>query len=238
MVVVSPHLDDAVFSCGHIMARHPGCTVLTVFAGVPDPASALPDWDARCGFTSAQQAVLARRQEDEKALSILGAHPVWLEFLDSQYGPAVTVEALADALHDALGHTDAHTVLVPLGLFHSDHLLVHEAAQRVMAMAPTSGPQRSWRLYEEVPYRGKPEWVPRRLETVCEQGMALTLEVVPAEQPGGLKFRAAQCYASQWHALGPTLWKELDMPERFWTVHTRSGPSTTAMKGNEVPHGL
>ena len=32
VVMISPHLDDAVLGCGRFMAVHPGCTVITVFA--------------------------------------------------------------------------------------------------------------------------------------------------------------------------------------------------------------
>ena len=35
VVVVSPHLDDAVLGCGRFLAVHPGATVVTVFAGNP-----------------------------------------------------------------------------------------------------------------------------------------------------------------------------------------------------------
>ena len=33
VVIVSPHLDDAVLGCGNFMAAHPGVVVVTVFAG-------------------------------------------------------------------------------------------------------------------------------------------------------------------------------------------------------------
>lgn len=35
VVILSPHLDDAVLGCGRFMAAHPGVTVLTVYAGKP-----------------------------------------------------------------------------------------------------------------------------------------------------------------------------------------------------------
>ncbi|MCV5262168.1 PIG-L family deacetylase, partial [Escherichia coli] len=76
-LVISPHLDDGVFGCGQLLAAHPGSTVLTVFAGVPEAAPA-PEWDRRCGFTSAQAAMAARREEDRRALTRLAARPLWL----------------------------------------------------------------------------------------------------------------------------------------------------------------
>lgn len=35
LLVVSPHLDDAVLSCGCWLASRPGAAVVTVFAGRP-----------------------------------------------------------------------------------------------------------------------------------------------------------------------------------------------------------
>jgi len=34
-LVISPHLDDAVFSCRQLLAQAPGSVVVTVFAGIP-----------------------------------------------------------------------------------------------------------------------------------------------------------------------------------------------------------
>ena len=51
VVVVSPHPDDAVLSCGQFLARHPGTTVITVFCGqpvrYPDPPNR---WSVLSGF--------------------------------------------------------------------------------------------------------------------------------------------------------------------------------------------
>jgi LmbE family N-acetylglucosaminyl deacetylase len=33
LLVVSPHCDDAVLSCGSLLETHPGSAVVTVFAG-------------------------------------------------------------------------------------------------------------------------------------------------------------------------------------------------------------
>ncbi|KAB0640285.1 PIG-L family deacetylase, partial [Burkholderia territorii] len=84
-LVVSPHLDDAVFSCGQLLAQSPGSVVVTVFAGIPAHGTAAPPWDRRAGFRTADEAMRTRRDEDRRALGTLGAHAVWLDFLDDQY---------------------------------------------------------------------------------------------------------------------------------------------------------
>ncbi|MSO18187.1 MAG: hypothetical protein EXQ68_05860, partial [Acidimicrobiia bacterium] len=51
VVVISPHPDDAVLGCSHLMSAHPGVTVITVYAGRPrEYPSPMESWDALCGF--------------------------------------------------------------------------------------------------------------------------------------------------------------------------------------------
>lgn len=68
IMVISPHFDDAVFSCGHLLAALPGSTVVTVCTALPEKPDILTDWDQRCGFSSAAQAMQARREENRAAL--------------------------------------------------------------------------------------------------------------------------------------------------------------------------
>src|SRR4051812_32684970 len=76
IVVVSPHLDDAVLGCGRFMSVHRGVTVVSVFAGNP---SAYPDpmrlWDVQSGFGPDDDVMEVRRDEDRAALSVLDAQP-------------------------------------------------------------------------------------------------------------------------------------------------------------------
>ena len=70
VVVVSPHFDDAALGAAHLLASHPGGTVVTVLAGrppsYPDPVSA---WDAAGGFTAGDDVVAVRREEDRAAMA-------------------------------------------------------------------------------------------------------------------------------------------------------------------------
>ena len=59
VVIVSPHLDDAVLGCANFMAAHPGVAVVTVFAGQP---ARVPDGsDAQVGRAV---GLRARRRRD------------------------------------------------------------------------------------------------------------------------------------------------------------------------------
>jgi len=76
IVIVSPHLDDAVLGCATLMAAHPGVTVVTVFAGRPvEYPSPMQNWDALCGFADGDEVHVARRAEDAAALGVLDATP-------------------------------------------------------------------------------------------------------------------------------------------------------------------
>jgi len=107
VVIVSPHLDDAVLGCANFMAAHPGATVITVFAGNPPeyPTSPMRKWDVQSGFAPGDDVMETRRREDDAALAILDATPVHLDFVEHTYNsgdrpvaPDVVVDVLAPAL--------------------------------------------------------------------------------------------------------------------------------------------
>jgi LmbE family N-acetylglucosaminyl deacetylase len=195
-LVVSPHLDDAVFSCGDWLAAHPGALVATVFAGSPAHAAPLTPWDAACGFVDARHAMSARREEDRSALATLSAAPVWLDFLDSQYLASPCAGTLRAALQDVIERTAASTVLFPAGLFHSDHLLVHAAMLELCRRQP----QRHWIMYEDALYRRHAGWLQRRLAALLEAGWHATPIAAPAAADSR-KRAALACYRSQLRAL-------------------------------------
>ncbi len=217
LVVVSPHLDDGVLSCGELLAAHPGATVLTVFAGRPPPGTPLTEWDAASGFEPGDDAIGARLDEDRRALALLGARPVWLDFLDSQYGHSPSVEALADALEPALLAARPAAVCFPLGLFHSDHKLVADACLTIAVRRP----EIDQLAYEDVLYRGLPHLLEDRFAELSGRGFTFR----PAGRSSGeqlaRKREAVQQYASQLHALatpGRPGHADAFAPERCWWV--------------------
>jgi LmbE family N-acetylglucosaminyl deacetylase len=220
MVVISPHLDDAVFSCGQLLASHAGSTVISVFAGIPGNSSQLTEWDARCGFCNAREAVLTRRLEDERALSVLHARPVWLEFVDSQYGQTPSVRQVGSALRRLLLGLAPTEIVFPLGLFHSDHLLAHEAT--VEALRGVQGVTAA--VYEDALYRGMKGILQQRLATLARADVAATpcatLSAPRSDSADGApeKLRAVHAYMSQLRAFGSKGVKDLWQPERFWRL--------------------
>ncbi|MGI4813019.1 MAG: PIG-L family deacetylase [Janthinobacterium lividum] len=236
-LLVSPHLDDGVFSCGAWLAAHRPATVLTVFAGRPERAAMSTDWDRQCGFADAAQAMTVRYEEDQQALRTLGAMPLRLSFLDSQYGETPRVEAIADALVTAFDTHDGDTILLPLGLWHSDHVLTHEACllamRRLETLAPAAPPfRRRWIAYEDALYRRMEGAVQRRVAALAQQGIAATPVWLEAPQlteraPAAAKREAVAAYASQLRAFGPDGYDDVATTERYWALTPMRAETTS-----------
>jgi LmbE family N-acetylglucosaminyl deacetylase len=219
LVVVSPHLDDGVFGCGELLAAHPGAVVVTVFAGLPELGFELPEWDATCGFSNARAAVSARRREDRAALERLDAQPCWLGCYDSQYRRPVEAATIALRLARALRRHPADTIAIPLGLFHSDHHLAHQAAMQVFS----THEKIRWLLYADAVYRRIPGLADERLAVLARKGVAAMPLPGVHRDYSYEKRRAVECYASQLRGLsssgrpGPS---DVLAPERYWRLST------------------
>ncbi len=217
LMVLSPHLDDAVFSCGALLAAQPGTVVVTAFAGAPSGGVVLAEWDATAGFDAPRQAIAARREEDRQALQCVQATPHWLDFCDSQYGPTPWEADLAAAFDDVVRQYRPDTVLMPAGLFHSDHALAHRAALRVRRKYAGS----NWLMYEEAFYRRIPGLLQRRLAVLLDAGLHATPLAYDTSGHVEAKRAATAFYASQLRALasaGRPGHVDLDAPERYWQL--------------------
>lgn len=219
VLVLSPHLDDAVLSCGLFLRQCQNAVVSTIFAGIPEDSDAPTEWDASAGFASAREAMTIRREEDRQALSLLHGRPVWLDFLDSQYGFSPTIPALASAIASLIDRYSPDTVLFPAGLFHSDHALVHCAAVSIL---PRHASLR-WLLYEEAHYRRLPGLLQQRLANMLQHGLQATpwSTAMPDASAQAAKLAAIGCYASQLRALQAKIkdgYADALVAERFWHV--------------------
>jgi len=162
VLFLSPHLDDAVFSCpGQILAEvHSGAAVVvaTLFS--------------HSGPKSPKKEYRARREEDRKAVTLLGATPHWFRLPDAPYrfhyyrsfraiifGEAPSdelwVPEITKQLHLLVDTLDPIRIYAPLGVGnHIDHRLTFRAVL-------SSGLTRGLRFYEERPYSLVPhavEW--------------------------------------------------------------------------------
>jgi len=224
LLVISPHFDDGVFGCGCWLAASPGAIVLTVFAGMPEGGVAT-SWDRRCGFALSREAVLSRHLEDDAALAGLDATGVRFPYFDSQYERPAGARQIAVSLYEFLRRSPVLEVAFPLGLFHSDHRLVSEAACLLMreeSAEMPAGASRNWYAYADAIYRCKPGVVEHRLAEMRACGFAAEradpVGQTPANRPmlALRKAAAITCYASQLGALGHP--SDLYAPERYWRL--------------------
>jgi LmbE family N-acetylglucosaminyl deacetylase len=220
LLVVSPHLDDAVLGCGLLLSVCPGAVVATLLAGVPQAENSVTDWDARCGFATGRQAMLCRRGEDLRALGALRARAVHADFLDAQYGCSPAPRDVAQVLGSIISASDPDMILTPLGLFHTDHVLIHDAS--LMARASAAG--RRWLCYEDGLYRSKPRLLQERLSRLYVQETYLTPVQFDLPEDDELKQQALRCYASQGYQLGLARTDtDAKSSERYWLLH-EDGP--------------
>lgn len=231
LTIISPHLDDAVFSCGSLLAASRQALVITVFAGLPRPDLAAPARDSAAGFASARHAMEARRHEDARALSALGADPVWLDFLEQQYGQRYDAVSIALRLGRLLALQPGGTVMAPMGLRHADHMLVNAACMLVREAAfvdlPETVPHAEnephvpafrWMFYEEAIYRRMPGAVQSRMAGWWQEGLLASPVHMPISVFTAQKARAVQAYASQLALFSPAELADVCAPERYWSL--------------------
>lgn len=216
VLVLSPHLDDAVLSCGGEIRQltREGVTlrVVTVFAGDPDPEAAEMTFARHQHrlWGSPPLPMALRRAEDMAACAQLGVRPenvVHLSFLDAVYrrtpdGGAMYAsdeaifgdlhigdEGLDEAILTAIRPLlgERTRILAPAGVgHHVDHLLVRRVADRLHE----EGYQVA--LYEELPYAESPNAFAHR----PTWGLVET-RVVIHEPDMAAKVRAALYYHTQ-----------------------------------------
>ncbi|WP_030241120.1 PIG-L family deacetylase [Streptomyces sp. NRRL S-350] len=219
-VVVSPHPDDAVWSCGGMFdawtAGGDALTVVTVFDGGP--------------------AAAVRRAEDAAALAAWPVRSVGLGFPDAAHrgnrypGPlsrrrgvhpddAGTVAAVAAALAPFL--PDADVLLLPLAeRTHVDHVIARTAAERAAA----AGTAADVVYYAEFPYAPPPAAGGGDLEVTAHRadfsawlrGSLVYRSQVTELFGGPLRFGRALAR----HARTPAVWRE----------HRRTAQGATASK--------
>jgi LmbE family N-acetylglucosaminyl deacetylase len=223
LAAISPHLDDAVLGCGALLAARPGSAVITVFAGSPQDPAACTDWDRRCGFSDGAAAMRHRLEENRRALACLQAQGRELGFLDEQYATARPAAAtLAGALSEALDALRPRVVLIPLGLFHHDHLLAADASLALMQAGAAREPTIAWAAYEDALYRDKPGLLQARLAALHGRGIRATPAGDAPREAAARKAQAASAYASQLAPLGLAPGTDgLSAPERYWYLETR-----------------
>ena len=224
LLVVSPHLDDAVLSVGQLIAGHSNPVVVTVYAGTPRRNRQLTTYDQGCGFSSAADAMRSRRREDLSALGILGARAEHLRFVDGQYDQDEPASDLVAAeLSRLVDEIRPHAVVGPVGIAHPDHLATADAFRVLLDARPEVV---AW-VYEELPARVLwPDQAIARLDRWRDVGFEPVLDFA-GTGPMHEKRAALDVYASQHEALravcGGNLYPAL-VPERLHRLERITKP--------------
>lgn len=173
IIYLSPHLDDAVLSCGAVIwdqihSDASAVEIWTIFSGDPPPGRLYPF--ARMlhlRWQTGSEGPSARREEDKAACRVLGCVPVHLDLPDCIYRPVPGTHQPRIRKNDDLFHFDPVKdnpligelmqyfsrqlpqdcrLVVPLGVGgHIDHLITRAASESL---------SRPLLYYADFPYAG------------------------------------------------------------------------------------
>lgn len=207
-LALSPHLDDAAFSCGGTLARLAGAgwriVVATVFtASVEAPQGFALACQRDKGLGADVDYMALRRAEDAVAMRALGAEPVWLPFPEAPhrgYDSAAAlfagvreddqiVDDLAPALAALLDEHRPDFLLAPQCIGgHADHVQL----VRAMDSAGVEAPVLWWCDFPYAVRDASPREPFRdRMAALPERGVALSVAEAEAKR------QACRAYASQ-----------------------------------------
>ncbi len=216
LLVISPHLDDAVLSCEALLKFSRDAHVLTVFGGDAPADAPLAEWDRQCGFPAGVNVMEARRAEDSRALTGLGAVPLWGNELQEGYRTdAANLERITSLITATIDSIAPTHFLFPLGLKHHDHLLVAAAcgiAARERALTTSF-------VYAERPYAQAKEFavVRKRIRELSTGGAGFSPDRLPRGERRGDR-SALRCYPSQLRGLRMSAFRIGIFRERYWRI--------------------
>lgn len=233
-IYLSPHLDDAVFSCGGLLWEQARAgqspQIWTICAGDP-PASELPPFaqSLHTRWGTGAETVAQRRAEDQAACSLLGVDHRWFAVPDCiyrrdpqnqqpLYGSGAAIfgalhpadEQLKDQLSEQLAAAipDEAQLLAPLSIGnHVDHQLVRLVAEAL---------GRPLSFYADFPYIVNnehlvgfrlPGGARGRIHHISNEGLAAWQEAVA-------------CYGSQLDSFWPD---KMRMEQAITDYHARVG---------------
>lgn len=226
---LSPHLDDAVLSCGglihHLVQSGEQVVIVTAMAGAP--RSPLPDSPllraAQAHWDGSPDPTAIRRTEDAQAAGCLGAQvyhlPLpecafratvcgtgdWIALYPDYDSPFGDINDADDArltlFETRLPFPAITAIYAPLGVDeHVDHRLVRDWA--LVLTGSTDAP--ALHFYEEYPHARNRAAVQRAEQHYEQQIPPLALArlvVALADDDLDAKLKAMQCYASHLHIL-------------------------------------
>lgn len=118
VLVVAPHLDDALLSAFALATSGTSTSVLTVFDGEPE-RPVVTSWDLVCSLRDSAEAMALRRAENDEAMRRSGCAHHSLGLIDQQYldgpRPAAEADKIREAVRSWLNEVGNGIVAVPAG---------------------------------------------------------------------------------------------------------------------------
>jgi LmbE family N-acetylglucosaminyl deacetylase len=203
-VILSPHLDDAVFSCWDKIIKQ-NTQVITIFAGIPKDKTP-SSWDLSLKQNDARKMVRLRRKENDDALRATKTEILNLNILDNLYrkSPPSILE-IADKIDSIIPRSA--TVIAPAGISryqrkgHEDHILARLVALELMSRGIQV------KFYADIPYMLPkyilPNWPKHILKIMIEYklGIKVKIEAVELSRKQQLKKQSAcEAYKTQFQA--------------------------------------
>ena len=207
LVIVSPHADDAVLSCGALRSRRQ-VLALNLFDDYAGPATSpvarylFSAW----GVADAAEARAVRDAEDAAACRVVGFARTSSGLLDAAFrrggsrpfgnlthADEALVPVVTRLIRDQLdAAAEPSIVLAPLGIGeHVDHLIARQAALVLRAQGQRVA------LYEDVPYCLSPD-AARGSASVPLEARRVEVDVTTGIEGW---VRGVHCYRSQLHLL-------------------------------------
>lgn len=217
---LSPHLDDAVFSCGgtiHRLVRQgASVTIMTVLAG--DPPVDLPDTpivnNLHERWSAGENPIATRRWEDIEAARALEADVQHRDYRDCVYRTHNNAalypdeDSLFGEIHadDALPrqlaveavmfntiHLDLEALYIPLGVgHHVDHQIIRDWGLAIHHHTPGL----ALKFYEEYPYTKQQGTIKQALNTLNNYEFTAETQMLTGSDIAA-KIRAIACHRSQ-----------------------------------------
>jgi LmbE family N-acetylglucosaminyl deacetylase len=226
-IYISPHFDDAVFSCGGLVWEQTGSgmpvEIWTICAG-DAPKGPLSDLaaeiHARSNLGTAAQTISLRRVEDRNAARYLGAESHHFAFPDCIYRRSKKGEPLYTDIFGPINPTEINlvddiakmlaarlkpqdTIVCPLSIGnHVDHVLVRTAVEKL---------QRPLLYYADIPYLiDNPQQLDGKVDGLLATTFSVTEDGLRAWQTG------SAAYASQISVLFSDLESMRKAIRQYW----------------------
>jgi len=238
IIVLSPHLDDAVLSLGGFLSKYKGRAEVATFFTKRNQNPIRTYWDKISGFKDSVESINNRIEENNTALNISSSTAVNFVFNDFQYrrdeDSSKIIEDISSLIDSILSINSNRNIYVygPAefgdNITHPDHLLLHKAFIQV-SKGYMDNKNINFYIYEDFPYVNRYMKLGRgELKNYLEQQSNIKLKpeiIFLSNDNLNNKIIALEKYSSQIKAFNSFNEHLIDETKDFTLNRTSSGPS-------------